>query len=137
MSNSRKIKKLLYVSSAILAGFAILIFAVFALAPKSSPEYEKYSNVEEFAKCISEKGGKMYGASWCPHCQNQKRNFGEAFKFINYIECGDNPEKCTSAGVSGLPTWVFPAGRIQGDQDLETLSSVSACPLILKSAAQR
>jgi hypothetical protein len=27
----------------------------------------KYDN---FAKCLTEKGVEMYGASWCSHCQN-------------------------------------------------------------------
>ena len=32
-------------------------------------------NHDDFAKCLNEKGLKLYGASWCPHCQEQKQMF--------------------------------------------------------------
>ena len=28
------------------------------------------------AKCLTSKDVKMYGTSWCPHCNNQKEMFG-------------------------------------------------------------
>ena len=29
----------------------------------------------------------MYGAYWCPHCQAQKKVFGESFQYVPYVEC--------------------------------------------------
>ncbi len=52
--------------------------------------------------------GKMYGAYWCSHCNNQKKEFGsEACKSIQYIECdreGYNSENtlCKDKKVSAI-----------------------------------
>jgi len=64
------------------------------------------------AQTLKEKGAKMYGAYWCPHCHEQKQLFGKpAFNEINYIECADtkNPQQqkdvCRKAGVQSYPSW--------------------------------
>jgi thiol-disulfide isomerase/thioredoxin len=73
----------------------------------------------------------MYGASWCPHCQKQKAAFGvDAFKYVNYVECPDNPKVCLDKKIKGYPTWIFPNGhRFEGEQSFEKLSKESSCPL--------
>lgn len=100
--------------------------------------------LDSFAKCLSEKGAVMYGANWCPHCQNEKKRFGSSFKFIPYVECPDEPQKCLAAGIEGYPTWIFSASpamsadrqadgpdgkKFEGEQGLEKLSEISNCPL--------
>jgi hypothetical protein len=46
---------------------------------------EKAINLSERIKNLN---GKMYGAYWCSHCNNQKKEFGSAaVKNIEYIEC--------------------------------------------------
>lgn len=43
---------------------------------------------DSLAKCLSDKGVKMYGAFWCGHCQNQKAEFnGNLEKYNIYVEC--------------------------------------------------
>ena len=64
-----------------------------------------------FAQCLADKGITMYGASWCPHCQNEKKAFGDAFRYVPYVECPDNPNVCLNKGVEAYPTWIFPDGR--------------------------
>jgi hypothetical protein len=93
----------------------------------------KYDN---FAKCLTQKNLKMYGAYWCPHCQDQKAEFDAAFKYVNYIECGvqGNPrgvsQACKDAGIKRYPTWEFPDGsREELVFSLETLSAKSSCEL--------
>lgn len=72
----------------------------------------------------------MYGAKWCPHCQNEKKAFGDSFRLVPYVECPDDPKKCLAAGINGYPTWVFPDGKkLEGEQGLEKLSQASGCPL--------
>lgn len=86
--------------------------------------------LDSFAKCLSEKGVAMYGTDWCSHCQNEKKSFGQSFRFINYIDCQKNPQKCVDAGVNGLPTWIFEDGRkLEGEQGIEKLAEESGCPL--------
>ncbi len=75
----------------------------------------------------------MYGAAWCAHCQDQKNLFGGSFKFVPYVECPDEPQKCLNEGVTGYPTWVFSDGKkLIGEQGLEKLSQESSCPLLSK-----
>jgi len=94
---------------------------------------EDNPNILTLAKCLTSKNVKMYGTYWCPHCQEQKRLFGSAFKEINYVECADtaNPKiqlaVCENAKIEGYPTWGFANERISGTRDLETLAKLAGC----------
>ena len=95
--------------------------------PGNSNEPSKY---DSFAQCIAKSNLTMYGAVWCPHCQNQKKEFGTAFKYVPYVECPDNIKLCTDKGVTGYPTWITADGKkLVGEQPLEKLAEVSGCQL--------
>ncbi len=80
------------------------------------------------AECLTESGALFYGAYWCPHCIDQKEMFGEWVDFVPYVECEDEPETCSAAGITGYPTWIFGDGTVvQGAQSLETLAGYSGC----------
>ena len=92
---------------------------------------------DAFARCLSSRGVKMYGAWWCPHCQEQKDEFGASFKYAPYVECGvkgdmraANPV-CKDADIKHFPTWQFPpvGERVEGVISLEELSDRTGCPL--------
>ncbi|MDO8581625.1 MAG: hypothetical protein Q7S16_02005 [bacterium] len=117
-------------------GFAVLAiligsFAVHQMnAPANAGEYDA------FAQCLTDKGVMMYGAWWCPHCQNQKKLFGSSFKNIKYIECAaagsSNGQtlECENAKITGYPTWVFADGpRVEGEISFATLRDRTACVL--------
>ena len=73
----------------------------------------------------------MYGAYWCPHCQEQKKLFGaEGAEIIPYIECDADgkdaqPEKCRAAQIDGFPTWIVNGEILSGTQSLEALAEAS------------
>ncbi len=74
--------------------------------------------LETIAKCLTEKNTTMYGAVWCGHCANQKKSFGDAFKYINYVECDPNTDvegakKCLEEEIPGYPAWKFSDGSIR------------------------
>lgn len=82
------------------------------------------------AKHLTEVGATMYGAYWCPHCLEQKELFGEAFKYINYVECDPmgrkaNPALCNEKGIKGYPTWEIKGNFYPGVRSLEELSNIS------------
>ncbi len=86
------------------------------------------------AKCLTEKGVKMYGTFWCPNCAKQKKMLGkEAFNHINYVECdarGKNPqtELCLEKGVNKYPHWEFPDSSVLiGEQEPELLAKKAGC----------
>ena len=120
-------KSYIYTSLAILA---LIVLIALIVNSKSGPG--KY---DDFAKCLTEKGTKMYGAYWCPHCLNQKRDFGSSWQYVTYIECSlpnnaGPTEFCTKAGINGYPTWEFQNGdRIEGEVSFPELSQRTSCPL--------
>ena len=90
---------------------------------------------DDFATCLTENDVKMFGAYWCPHCQDQKNLFGRSFKNVNYIECslpnqGGQNELCNDEGIQSYPTWEFSDGERQvGVVSLEQLSAITGCSL--------
>jgi hypothetical protein len=114
-----------------------LVFAVLAVAWGAYYffYYQKsLSTLDGFAKCLSAKGMKMYGAWWCPHCKDQKESFGYAFQYVNYVECSLSDRKmndtCKQAGIKNFPTWQYPDGsRTEGLQPLDTLAQKTGCKL--------
>ncbi|MBI4437719.1 hypothetical protein HY631_02095 [Candidatus Uhrbacteria bacterium] len=111
------------------AALVVVGLIAFAATQKAAP-----SPYDGFAQCLSQSGAKMYGAWWCPHCQSQKKVFGNAFSYVNYVECS-NPNRtmlqaCKDLGIEGYPTWEFGDGaRLGGEQSLATLSAKSGCEL--------
>lgn len=91
--------------------------------------------LDDFAKCLKNSGAKLYGASWCPHCQNQKALFEKSAKYLPYVECampggqGVN-SMCRQAKIEAYPTWVFADSNSEsGELSLEELSEKTACQL--------
>jgi len=115
-------------------GIAVLIAAAFAGAYYLGTR-KRVSRLDTFAQCLSSKGMKMYGLSWCPHCEEQKEMFESAVQYIDYTECGIKGEhketdSCIKAGLKQFPTWQFPSGeRHEGTLPLTTLAEKSGCSL--------
>ncbi len=94
--------------------------------------------LEKFAKCLKEKGAKMYGADWCGHCKKQKKMFGDAVKEIDYINCEEKSSECQQAGIKGYPTWVFADGSSQaGVNSLSDLAKRTGCGLPVEMTGPR
>ena len=81
------------------------------------------------AERLADAGAVFYGASWCPHCQEQKALFGASQDRLPYVECspggprGPAASSCLSAGVSTYPTWVFADGsRVTAVLSLQELA---------------
>jgi hypothetical protein len=84
--------------------------------------------LDAFAKCLKSKGVAMYGAYWCPHCQKQKKEFGESFKYVTYVECTKDVDKCKKKKINSYPTWIFRDGkRNEGVMTFEELAKKTLC----------
>jgi len=84
---------------------------------------------DDFAKCLFDKGVTMYGTEWCSHCQNQKREFGSSFQYIDYVDCDLQARECRKTGVNGYPTWKINGESYPGEQRFDRLASLSGCEL--------
>lgn len=83
---------------------------------------EKPSKLDAFAQALKANGAEFYGAFWCPHCQEQKAEFGSSKKYLPYIECsnGDNSQKqiCIDNKIESYPSWKFKNGiSIKSDKE--------------------
>ncbi len=115
-----------------LVGLAALGFVIYNYSLSSS---QAAGQLDDFAKCLTEKGAVMYGAYWCPHCANQKNMFEGSMKYVNYVECdargnNANPALCREKGINGYPTWIFGNGeRLEGEVQLSQLAQMTGCSL--------
>jgi glutaredoxin len=106
--------------------FGILI--VIGVAYSSiSGYFVKPNTLDDFAKCLTNKGATMYGAVWCGHCKEQKDMFGESFKYVSYVECPDNQVLCEQMGVTGYPTWIINGVSYPGVQSFDKLKELTGC----------
>lgn len=89
---------------------------------------------DTFASCIKNSGTQFFGASWCPHCQEQKALFGKSAKHLPYIECSTPDQRgqtqaCKDVGIESYPTWISKSGEKRtGLLPLSELSSFTGCP---------
>lgn len=123
---------LLVIGSILITGGILLI----KFKKQGNPAKAYFGAYDDFARCLTEKGVKIYGASWSGHYQDQKKSFGVSFGFIDFKDCAisGNPmalaPECKSAGIKVFPTWEFSGGaRKEGNASLEELSKLSGCIL--------
>jgi len=118
-------KKNTYIS----IGIAVLLILAIWVMYFFNNKPQQPGLLDEFAKCLTEKGSVMYGAVWCSHCKAEKDRFGSSFQYVNYVECPDNTKLCTDEGIGGFPTWKIGGVLYEGEQGLQKLSELSSCPL--------
>jgi len=126
----RKTKKLMIALYIMIAIAAIAtIFVYFKYLPPAKGKYDS------FAQCIKSSGATFYGAFWCPHCQNEKKLFGDAVQFLPYVECSTPDgsaqlQVCKDASIQNYPTWIFADGsRLVGEVPLSQLADKTGCTL--------
>ena len=83
------------------------------------------------AEHLASIGAKFYGASWCEHCQRQKKYFGASADLLPFVECkpgGSNAAMtipCRDNAITNFPTWIIKDKRIEGVLTLSELSDLS------------
>ena len=84
------------------------------------------------AQHLSQQGAKMYGASWCPHCIEQKELFGASARRLPYVECSPGGQgapqasACAAAGIRQYPTWIIGGQRFQEVLTLSRLAELTS-----------
>ena len=108
---------------------AITAYTGYNIAENIQTEEQKIS----LAKCLREKNVKMYGAYWCPHCNNQKKMFGNSFSYIRYVECDrsdkEGRKECLEKGIEGYPTWGIDNNLYPGEKSFDELAELSGCEI--------
>lgn len=114
------------------AGLVVLIALIVPiLAQRPAAQAPAQTDFQTgLAKYLNSQGVVLYGAYWCPHCNNQKELFGKAASLVNYIECdprGQNPnvQLCKEKGIKLYPTWEIKGTRYEGVMSLDELAKLS------------
>jgi uncharacterized membrane protein/glutaredoxin len=87
------------------------------------------------ASYLAEQGVKMYGASWCPHCQEQKEYFGLSASRLPYVECSPEGQGrpqaqiCKDMNITTYPTWIIAGKRYEEVMPLQRLSELTGFKL--------
>lgn len=87
--------------------------------------------IRSLAEHLAKNDAKFYGASWCPHCTEQKHLFGASEKRIPYVECSPGGPKapqapaCRERNIQSYPTWIINGQRYTGIQPLDELAKLA------------
>ena len=118
-----------------LAAVVILVLHANYAAPQAEPLGPEDPNIRALAEHLEDEGALFYGASWCPHCQEQKRIFGASADRLPYVECsltgpsGPQSMACRKAGIRSYPTWVINDRVVVGQvMSLAELADASGFP---------
>jgi len=113
------------------AAVAIVVLHLHYAGYLGSPPAPEDPWVRGLAEHLSKSDAKFYGASWCPHCNDQKKLFGSSAKRIPYIECSPGGQQapaapaCKEKNIQSYPTWIINGQRYTGVQQLDQLAQVS------------
>jgi thiol-disulfide isomerase/thioredoxin len=112
----------------IVVVIAVIVYAIVS-------ESKKPGEYDEFATCIAGSGATFFGAFWCPHCLDQKRDFGRSAKLLPYEECSTANRQgqlqvCIDEEIQSYPTWEFADGeRLSGYIPMDVLAEKTSCEL--------
>ena len=102
---------------------------------KDSGQYDV--DLTELAQCMTDNGVRMYSSKTCSVCARVKEIFGDAFQYVDEVEChpqGENPQVqlCLSKKIDHTPTFTVEIdgeelARVDGLQTPEDLARLSGC----------
>ncbi len=83
------------------------------------------SEVERVVTCLNNKNAELYDSFNCKECEEQARLFGNNFKELSIVDCGNNLEKCKN--IREVPAW-YVNGKIEyGFKSLDELKILADC----------
>ena len=116
-----------------LAGAAagVLVVHLHYAGILGKPPAPEDPTVRALAEHLTKSGAKFYGASWCPHCKEQKEMFGSSAGRLPYVECSPGgpqapqARECAQARINTYPTWVINGERREGVLPFKDLADLS------------
>lgn len=99
--------------------------------PEHPPVRSKSSPAEvALARHLKAVGAACYTAWWCPHCQDQREQFGaEAIPLAPFVQCssktGSQLDVCKEKDVEGYPMWIIGGEKYRGGRELSELANLT------------
>lgn len=103
-----------------------IIFILITLILISGCDNSQIDPNEDLAKCISE-SSTLYYTTGCSACKKQKDYFGDSYKYLKKVDCTVFPEKCRTAEITAVPTWIINGEKIKGVQKITKLKELTGC----------
>ena len=107
----------------------ISTLAISAIILTGCTQQTPETNLDEFAKCLTEKWAMIYTTQTCGYCQKQKAMFGDSFQYINNVDCNTSPTVCTQAGIQWVPNRKINGEDLMWLQTLEVLAEKTGCEI--------
>jgi hypothetical protein len=85
------------------------------------------TEIDNFTKCLTEKGAKLYINKNSDEYERQLKIFGSSSQYLDIIDCYENAEICKEKNIKTNPTWIFNWEIYEGILDLEKLKRISGC----------
>ena len=114
----KKNKKIIFISVSTIIIVLIVAGIGFSFANSKKP-----GALDDFAKCLTEKGAVMYGASFCKYTSAQKGMFENSMKFIDYRDFTED------SNIRITPTWKINGEYYQNAQSFDKLASITGCAI--------
>jgi uncharacterized membrane protein len=96
--------------------------------PAAGPE-DPY--LKGLATHLAQENAVLYGAFWCPACEEQKDLFESSAKLLTYVECSPGGRgtpkaaECRINGINSYPTWVIGGRKYTGLLKPDRLAALS------------
>jgi len=113
--NPKKNKKFIVIS--------ILFVLIVAGVGYSFVQSNKPGILDDFAKCLSDKGAIMYGATFCQYSHAQKGMFGSSSKYLDIRDFTEDNN------VRKTPTWLITGNYYENVQSFDRLAVLTGCEL--------
>lgn len=113
------------------AGLVFVLFMHLYYAGIGSNAAVDDPQLRALAQHLAKIDAKFYGASWCPHCKEQKKMFGADADRLPYVECslqgtgGPQAPICRTMNIQSYPTWIINGRRHEGVLMPEELAKLS------------
>lgn len=67
----------------------------------------------------------LYVQTGCVHCEEQEDLFGINVRYLNIVNCLENPQECNDAEIVKTPTWIIDGQKYEGVQSIEKLKELT------------
>ncbi len=89
----------------------------------------KQTQMDDFAKCLTEKGAKLYINENSDGYEKQLKIFGSSSQYLYIVDCDEDVKLCKEENIQKNPTWIFNWEIYEGILKLGELKKISGCSI--------
>lgn len=94
---------------------------------KTNVDRDEDEKLDNFAKCLTDKGAVLYIKNGCRHCKAQEEDFGTAIQYLKIVECTEQIQLCEEKQLIRVPAWEIDGKLYYGRTELQDLAKLAGC----------